>query len=185
MMYKVATAMATEFEDTLKTPDLLSDCRVMLGFARKSGLALSPQLQRQIADLDAMLAAAQLPPITSIPPALVAMRTPAPIDETADPQEPAEALTGSELILRVHQQLSDVIAPATAISVQSSEPPPGRSRFLGGMPLVVKAALLAALISAIGFVVSAAAIAGEAAASKPANSGAASTPLPGQTVIKP
>ncbi len=183
-MYKVPT-MGLEPSDAAASPDLLSDCRVMLRFARKSGLALSPPLQRLIAELDAMLTQVKLDPITSMPPELVSLKVRPTEPATMPNDAPGEALSGSELILRVHQQLSEVIAPATAISVQSSEPPPGRYRFLGGMPLVVKAAALAALISAIGFVATAAAIAGKAAGSKPPNGNAVSAPLQTPPVIKP
>lgn len=68
-----------------------------------------------------------------------------------------------ELALKVHGELSKVVAPATALSLHTTEPPPGKRGFLGGMPLVVKWAAIIALISAVGFVISAGVIAKGAA----------------------
>ena len=172
--------------ESSQVPDFVSDCRVMLRFARKNGAEVSPQLERQIARLDSILKANKLSPVTDIP-ALLVSDVPAQPDATHQKQEPPPAgvqvtptlggippspsaawpvskppLSSTELILEVHRELSRVIAPATALSLQSSEPPPGRHRFLGGMPLIVKAAAVAALLTAAGFVVTAGIIAAKA-----------------------
>ncbi len=255
--------------------DFLSDCRIMLRFARRNALALSPLLEHDIATLDMLLVSHTLAPISAIPPSIVfarvsgqtdtagkggaasdvssdasnvaggAVLAPAPVDpsagavgsvpattaatasdrtsgaepspEVADANEgaiggapsptptpvdlnagtsdatptptpaapnaktaaasPASGPAGadsaksgadpapvmaasvvmspSELILKVHNELSMVIAPATALSLLSSEPPPSKRSFVGGMPLIVKAAAGIAVVSAIGFSISA------------------------------
>ena len=143
--------------------DLISDCRIMLRFARKTGADLSPQLEQQIARLDALLDESSQRTISDIPPAVATKRIGPTVPVIPGAEQPAAPApmpeSGTELILEVHGALSRVIAPATAMSLQSSEPAPGRHRFFGGMPLVVKAAALAAIICAIGFVVSAGVVA--------------------------
>ncbi|REG59311.1 hypothetical protein B0G80_2047 [Paraburkholderia sp. BL6669N2] len=66
--------------------------------------------------------------------------------------------TVTELVLRVQAELSLAIAPATAVSLLTSEPPPGRHKLLGGMPLLVKWAAGAALCSALVFAITSAII---------------------------
>ena len=144
------------------TPDLLSDCRLMLRYARKTAIDLPPTLVRDVARLDATLVKLRLVPVSDIDQALIGAGGPAATVATDD------IVSISELVLRVHEELSKVIAPATALSLQTSEPPPGRHRFLGGMPLVVKAAALAALANAVAFVISAGGLAQQAAAQKTA-----------------
>jgi hypothetical protein len=132
----------------------LSDCRLMLRFALKTALDIPQALVDDIAKLDLLLEKTGQRAIADIgwPRATTTAD-----DATARPDMPA-----TELIITVHKELSKVIAPATALSLQTSEPPPGRHRFLGGMPLVVKAANFAALVCAVGFVLTAAPIAREA-----------------------
>jgi hypothetical protein len=146
--------------------DLLSDCRLMLRYARKNAIDLSANIVRDVARLDAALVRLKLAPLSDIDQTLIAAG-----GDVALPAAEAEAASNSERVLRVHEELSKVIAPATALSLQTSEPPPGRHRFLGGMPLVVKAAALAALVNAIIFVVSAAGLAQQAASSGSAATG--------------
>ena len=142
------------------TPDLLSDCRLMLRYARKTAIDLPATLVRDVARLDATLVKLKLVPVSDIDQALIGAGGSAP------PAAADDIVSISELVLRVHEELSKVIAPATALSLQTSEPPPGRHRFLGGMPLVVKAAALAALANAVAFVISAGGLAQQAAAEK-------------------
>ena len=63
------------------------------------------------------------------------------------------------LLMNVHAELSRVIAPATALTLIISEPPPGRHRIFGGMPLLVKVAAGYAIFSAVLFVIGTGAIA--------------------------
>lgn len=121
-------------------PDFLSDCRLMLRFARKNGSDLHADLEHQIAQLDRVLAMHKLPPVSDVPISLFDDAT------GAMPPDPA---TTTELVLQVHRELSTVVAPATAVSLQTSEPPPGRTRLWGGMPLVVKLAMVMAGLSLV------------------------------------
>ena len=56
-----------------------------------------------------------------------------------------------ELLLKVHAGLTKLVAPATPETLRATQPPPGRQRLLGGMPLIIKGTIIAALISLIGF----------------------------------
>jgi hypothetical protein len=168
------------------TPDFLSDCRLMLRFARRMGTDISTELEHEIARLDSVLKSQDLPPISDVPPVLVAD---AKIDPKVDTKPDAPApVAASELVLKVHKELSAVVAPATALSLQTSEPPPGRRTFVGGMPWVVKWAAALALLSAVGFVFSAGMIA--VAAKKvdkvdKAEKSAPTAPVPPSTAASP
>lgn len=141
----------------------------MLRFSRENGTDLTPELEREIAQLDSILKQLALPPVSDIPSVLVSDNVPPVRDESLTEGEPNDVSTAvpsrssTELILHVHGELSKAITPATALSLKTSEPPPGRHTFLGGMPLVVKAAAVAALLCAIGFVTSAGFIGAKAA----------------------
>jgi hypothetical protein len=76
------------------------------------------------------------------------------------------APSSAELVLRVHGALSRVVAPATALTLQATEPPPGKNTIFGTMPIVVKLAAAVALVSAVGFVISAGIIGKKAAAER-------------------
>src|SRR5207248_2849981 len=130
--------------------DLVEDCRIMLRFALKEANAVPDELRSEIKELDEFMINHRLPPISALPAELV----PKPREEASGEQaSDMIILPPTDLIIKVHSGLSKVVAPATALSLQTSEPPPGRHRFLGGMPLIVKLASLMALLFAIGFVV--------------------------------
>ena len=148
-------ATNTQSENSAAAPDFLSDCRLMLRFARKNGTDLTPELAQEIARLDSIVAAQNLLPISDIPPALVLA------SDTSTGKEPP-SLSAEELILKVHEGLSRIVAPATALSLHTTEPPSGKRGLLGGMPVVVRWAAVIALISAVGFVISAGVIAKKA-----------------------
>ena len=152
--------------DRLPNSDLVSDCRLMLRFARKDGTDLPPELEQQIARLDADLGGLGLEPITDIPEVLVS-KIRSENQPSAESPPAGASKFSTESILSVHAALSRVIAPATALSLQTTEPPPGGNTFFGGMPLVVKSAALASLVCAAGFVVSAAVIGSKAAKARP------------------
>ena len=83
-------------------------------------------------------------------------------------------LNPEEAILDIHSQLSVLIAPTTALSLQTSEPPPGQYRIFGGMPALVKVVIIIAAVSALCFVVSSGVIATNASKVKQAAAAAAS-----------
>jgi hypothetical protein len=126
-------------------PGLVSDCRLMLAYAMKNAFVVTGGLAREIAGLDAALLERGARPISAVNPMLVARL----------PEPPAGAPSLQETILHVHTALSALIAPTTALTIQISEPPPGRSRIFGGMPLLVKAAVAVAVASALVVVASA------------------------------
>jgi hypothetical protein len=78
----------------------------------------------------------------------------------------ASGLSPEEVILEVHSRLSMLIAPTTALSLQTSEPPAGKNHIFGGMPPLVQYVIVIAFFSALGFVVSASKIASKAANAK-------------------
>ncbi len=151
-----------------ESPGLVSDCRLMLAFARKNGFVLAPPLLHEIAWLDSVLKGRGLAPVSQVSPELIW-----PIDTQAGPplyawRDPAAEQGGpapaemvpEEVILDVHSKLSVLIAPTTALSLQTSEPPAGRRHIFGGMPPLVQAVIVVAFVSAICFVISASQIAG-------------------------
>jgi hypothetical protein len=152
------------------TPDLISDCRLMLTYARKNSFILNPVLLHEIGWLDSVLKGLDIAPISLIAPQLIW-----PIDKGASPPlyvreavagaappSPAAAAGQSpeEVILDVHSQLSQLIAPTTSLSLQTSEPPAGKRHIFGGMPLLVQVVIVIAFISAVCFAISASQIAG-------------------------
>lgn len=211
------------------SPGLVSDCRLMLSFARKNGFVLPPPLVHEIGWLDSVLRALKIPPVSQLsaqliwpidvngrapryvvrdpwnnlahspapapaptvaatpPPASVPSDTAeaAPEDTTADsapdaadegtapaavgvpaspPSPPAHdlrvpGLTPEEVVLDVHSKLSLLIAPTTALSLQTSEPPAGKRHIFGGMPPLVQYVIVIAFFSAIGFAYSTAKVA--------------------------
>jgi hypothetical protein len=147
--------------------DLLDDCRVMLRFALKEGLNVSEDLQKDIARLDELVKAHDLPPISALPPSVI---------DGSNPAAPPATLT--ELVLKVHEALSRVIVPATALTLQVSEPPPGKHRFLGGMPVLVKLATLFSLLFAAGFVLTSIPAVTEKAEKAAAVANATASPAP-------
>ena len=163
--------------DQLEPPGLLSDCRLMLRYARANAFVLSPELIRQIAWLDTVLKLNNISPISALTSTLVGevstataaigyvsgtSSTVAPAAPGAGvPAAPAAGnpnpvpLSAEEVVLRVHSDLSLLISPTTALSLQSSEPAPGRVRIFGGMPRLIKTAIVIAVVSALAFVISA------------------------------
>jgi hypothetical protein len=156
---------------TCGTPDLISDCRLMLTYARKNSFVLGPGLLHEIAWLDSVLKGLDIAPVSLIAPQLVwpiepAAGQPVYVREVvadAAPPSPAAAvgLSPEEVILDVHSQLSQLIAPTTSLSLQTSEPPAGKRHIFGGMPLLVQVVIVIAFISAVCFAISASQIAGK------------------------
>src|SRR5712691_2695315 len=87
-------------------PDLLSDCRLMLKFARKEARTIPIELSADIGRLDSILKHHGLPPVSTIPAKLI------PDVEKAVTDGSAAALSPTELILKIHAGLSQVVAPA-------------------------------------------------------------------------
>ena len=151
------------------TPDLISDCRLMLTYARKNSFILSPVLLHEIGWLDSVLRALGIDPVSHVAPELVwpiDLAAGAPLylarEPLADPNDPPPTgLTPEEAILDIHAKLSVLIAPTTALSLQTSEPPAGKRHIFGGMPPIVQVVILVAFVSAICFVISASQIAGK------------------------
>jgi hypothetical protein len=114
----------------------------MLRFALKEGLPLPEALRHDAAELDQILVKMDLTPISAMPAALLASQAP-----TATP-----SMLPNELLLKVHGALSSLVAPATALTLQGSEPPSDKHHFLGGLPVLVKIASWVALGCAAGFV---------------------------------
>ena len=225
------------------SPGLVSDCRLMLSFARKNGFVLPPPLVHEIGWLDSVLRGLKIPPISQLsaqliwpievearapryvvrdpwngaahppaqpPPAPEASDTAATATEDAtaasapETTEAASApvavaastsstsaaaadlrapgLSPEEVVLDVHSKLSLLIAPTTALSLQTSEPPAGKRHIFGGMPPLVQYVIVIAFFSAIGFAFSTAKVAsrlqsvGSAMATVDAATAAAATP---------
>ena len=162
----------------LEGPGLVSDCRLMLSFARKNSFVLPPPLVHEIAWMDSVLRALKIAPISQMTPRLIwpiDLERGAPVYlatdvdlAQADPARNAAApgMTPEEVILDIHSRLSLLIAPTTSLSLQTSEPPAGKRHIFGGMPPLVQYVIVIAFISAICFVISATKIASKAANTK-------------------
>ena len=166
----------------LESPGLVSDCRLMLSFARRNAFVLPKPLLYEIAWLDSVLRALKITTVSQLAPDLIwpidlaqgqPLYHPSDTDKDASAPEPTPAanapapgLSPEEVILDVHSRLSQLIAPTTALSLQTSEPPAGKNHIFGGMPPLVQYVIVIAFISAVGFVVSASKIASKAANSK-------------------
>ena len=157
----------------LESPGLVSDCRLMLSFARRNAFVLPLPLVHEIAWLDSVLRALDIATVSQMAPDLVwpidlakgqPHYTPSGPDRNAIDAAPALAaeaigLSPEEVILEVHAKLSTLIAPTTALSLQTSEPLPGRQSIFGRLPPLVQYVIAIAFISAICFVISATQIA--------------------------
>jgi hypothetical protein len=148
---------------------LLPDCRLMLMFARKNGFVLPPPLLHEIGWLDSVLRALDIAPVSHVAPALIwpiDVQAGAPLYAASAPEPdpaapPPAGMSPEEVILDVHSRLSVLIAPTTALSLQTSEPPAGRRHIFGGMPPLVQVVIVVAFLSAVCFVISASQIAGK------------------------
>ena len=158
----------------LEGPGLVSDCRLMLSFARKNSFVLPPPLVHEVAWMDSVLRALKIAPISQMAPKLIwpiDLERGAPVYMAAD-LDLAQAdlarnaatpgMTPEEVILDIHSRLSLLIAPTTSLSLQTSEPPAGKRHIFGGMPPLVQYVIVIAFISAICFVISATKIASKA-----------------------
>jgi hypothetical protein len=158
----------------LEAPGLVSDCRLMLSFARKNSFVLPPPLLHEIAWIDSVLRALEIAPISQVAPVLIwpidlASGAPVHVAEHGDAATAAApGMTPEEVILDIHSRLSLLIAPTTSLSLQTSEPPAGKRHIFGGMPPLVQYVIVIAFISAICFVISATKIASKAANTKAA-----------------
>ena len=160
----------------IEAPSLVSDCRLMLSFARKNSFVLPPPLVHEIAWMDSVLRALKIAPISLMAPKLiwpidVEDAAPVYVAANADPAPGAAAVPGmspEEVILDIHSRLSLLIAPTTSLSLQTSEPPAGKRHIFGGMPPLVQYVIVIAFVSAICFVISATKIASKASNTKAA-----------------
>lgn len=152
-------------------PDLFGDCRIMLRFARETGVDLPVELRSDIGELDKLLMRLDLPSVSGLskdfleqfkasPGAAVSLPGPGAAEVKAVSPIPSES--GTALVLKVHGALSKLVAPATALTLRATEPPQGKHSVFSRMPRIVKLAAGAAGLSAIGFVVSSVFIAQEA-----------------------
>ncbi|MEY2563835.1 MAG: hypothetical protein QOH88_2028 [Verrucomicrobiota bacterium] len=126
----------------------------MLRFARRAGRIIPAELCADRPRLDPYQT--KLPSISDLPEMFIA--DPSDI-MSSTPNSSAQTLVGAsssptELVLKVHTALSQIIVPATPRSLLASEPPPGKHRFLGGMPLLVQVAAWIAIACALGYVLS-------------------------------
>jgi hypothetical protein len=138
------------------TPDLVCDCRRMLRYAGTNGMVLVEKLLNDIAKLDSILVDKHMEPVSDVAEALVAPWSGAADAGVDDACQPTHAPFNAQvLLLRVHQDLSALITPATALTLAVSEPSPGKHRMMGGVPLVVKSAALVAVVCALLFMTTA------------------------------
>lgn len=151
----------------------------MLRFALKEGLIVPDDLRHDVAELDQDLVKMTFTPVSAMPAAFIAPPGAASSSSASSAQSATAPVSPGERLLKVHAGLSRVIAPATALTLQVSEPPAGRRRFLGGLPVLVKIASWVALGCAVGFVATSIPAASEKA--KKAAEAVTATPTPSPT----
>jgi hypothetical protein len=108
----------------------LSDCSLMLRYALDESCQIPQALAEDIAKADALLIAAGKDPLSDIAPEL--LKEEMHIAEIKDPVE--------DILLRIHSGLSNLVAPATALSLRETDP---ELHWLG-MPRIVQLALIGA-----------------------------------------
>jgi hypothetical protein len=130
----------------LERRTVLSDCRLMLRYALDESCQVPVSLGQDIAKIDAFLIAAGQKPLSEVPLDL--------IKTTDKPGTPVaagtlETETLNEIILRVHNALSSLVAPATALSLRATDP----DLTWFGMPRVVQWALWGAAFFMVWFLI--------------------------------
>jgi hypothetical protein len=124
---------------------MLSDCRLMLRYALDESCQVPITLATDIVKIDAFLIAAGDAPLSEIPSDLVKVEKPPFPVAPAPPQDE----TLNEIILRAHNELSNLVAPATALSLRATDP----ELFWFGMPRIVQWAIYGALVFMVWFLV--------------------------------
>src|ERR1700737_2838486 len=118
--------------ERLQQRTFLSDCSLMLRYALDESCQIPLELMQNIAKIDALLIAAGKDPLSDIPKELQKLQ--------AKPGGPTESI--DDILLRVHNALSDLVAPATALSLRETDP---ELKWFG-MPRIVQWAIGGALL---------------------------------------
>jgi hypothetical protein len=124
----------------LQQRTLLSDCSLMLRYALDESCRLSADLMKDIVAVDALLKSNGKDPLSDIPSELV--------KESVAADSTTESI--DDILLRVHNALSDLVAPATALSLRETDP----ELVWFGMPRIVQWAIYGAAIFLVWFLIS-------------------------------
>jgi hypothetical protein len=120
---------------------LLSDCGLMLRYALDESCQVPPELMENVAKVDALLIAAGTDPLSEISKELQELQRKTKTDL------PTENI--DDLLLKLHNALSNLVAPATALSLRETDP---ELKWLG-MPHVGRTAIFAGLIFMVWFLI--------------------------------
>ena len=135
---------------------MLSDCRLMLRYALDESCRIPLQLGHDIAKVDAFLIAAEMEPLSEVPlnaikavaasenERLAAMLPKQEVENDSAPE------TINDIVLGVHNTLSDLVAPATAQSLRATDP----DIVWFGLPPLAKFAIIGAIVCTGFFVYS-------------------------------
>jgi hypothetical protein len=123
----------------LQQRTLLSDCSLMLRYALDESCRLPADLIKDIATVDALLKSKGKDPLSDIPPELV--------KESPKGSPAAESIDDN--LMRVHNALSDLVAPATALSLRETDP----ELVWFGMPRIVQWTIYGAAIFLVWFLI--------------------------------
>jgi hypothetical protein len=124
---------------------MLSDCRLMLRYALDEGCQVPVPLGADIVKIDAFLIAAGDALLSEIPSDLTKVEKPPFPVAPAPPQDE----TLNAIILRAHNALSNLVVPATALSLRATDP----ELFWFGMPRIVQWAIYGALVFMVWFII--------------------------------
>lgn len=131
----------------LQARNVLADCSLMLRYAYEEGLTLSEDLRGKIAFVDRYLVARNKDPLSELPASLLfdpgqativvapkeepepdvqAKPDEAPPGIQGDPRDPVGARLKTpeitDILLDIHNELSLLVAPATAVSLRATDP---------------------------------------------------------------
>jgi hypothetical protein len=124
-----------------KRRTVIADCRRMLRYALDEGGQIPATLAEDIALIDGILSAAGRRPLSEVPEDVLA-------ESAAMSPKTVESAPGiNEVILRTHNALSNLVAPATAQSLRATDP----AIVLFGLPPIAKFAIVGAIACTVAF----------------------------------
>jgi hypothetical protein len=116
---------------------LLSDCSLMLRYALDESCQIPQSVVQDIAKADALLIAAGKDPLSDTSPDVLKLQ----VITVSSP----DAI--DDILLRIHNALSNLVSPATALSLRETDP----DVVWFGMPRIVQSAIVGAALFLIWF----------------------------------
>lgn len=125
-----------------KRRTVIADCRRMLRYALDEGCQIPATLSEDITQIDGFLTAAGRRPLSEVPEDVLAKSAATSAKPTIVESSPI-----NQVILRTHNALSNLVAPATAQSLRATDP----AIVLFGLPPIAKFAIVGAIACTVAF----------------------------------